>query len=202
MKAVLRSAHHYNLVSPVKQSNFHQHSQAVFRPQSNVSRVKPKPRNEQNVQHISNLSCANTGESQLVSGGTGSLKLLDRLPLVETLNATVSNPMHTSRSGAEALDWIGRLHLLVHYSTHAPRSRQSQMNETGKMIEPAYVFSVANQPAGRLIELPGVCPSHIAINLETSVAASNNTIITPERNTMPVRITSYHEGQQQSSASC
>ena len=37
--------------------------------------------------------------------------------------------------------------------------------------------------------------------METSVAASNNTIITPERNTIPVRITSYHEGQQ-SSASC
>jgi hypothetical protein len=52
-------AHHYNLVSPAKQSNFHQHSQAVFRPQPNVSRVKPKPINEENVQHISNLSCAN-----------------------------------------------------------------------------------------------------------------------------------------------
>ena len=37
--------------------------------------------------------------------------------------------------------------------------------------------------------------------METSVAASNNNIITPERNTIPVRITSYHEGQQ-SSASC
>ncbi|CAB4011106.1 Hypothetical predicted protein, partial [Paramuricea clavata] len=81
-------AHHYNLVSPVKQSNSHQHSQAVFRPQSNVSCVKPKPRNKQNVQHISNLSCANTGESQPAPSGTGSLKWLARLPLVETLNAT------------------------------------------------------------------------------------------------------------------
>ena len=140
-------AHHYNLVSPAKQSNFHQHSQAIFRPQPNVSRVKPKPINEENVQHISNLSCANTGESQLVSSGTGSLKWLDRLPLVETLNATVSNPMHASQSGAKPLDWIGRLPLLVKYSTHAPRSRLTQRNETGKMNRHTFFRSRISQQA-------------------------------------------------------
>jgi hypothetical protein len=109
--------------------------------------VKPKPINEENVQHISNLSCANTGESQLVSSGTGSLKWLDRLPLVETLNATVSNPMHASQSGDEPLDWIGRLPLLVNYSTHAPRSRLTQRNETGKMNRHTFFRSRISQQA-------------------------------------------------------
>jgi hypothetical protein len=85
--------------------------------------------------------------SQLVSSGTGSLKWLDRLPLVETLNATVSNPMHASQSGAEPLDWIGRLPLLVNYSTHAPRSRQTQRNETGKMNRHTFFRSRISQQA-------------------------------------------------------
>jgi hypothetical protein len=85
--------------------------------------------------------------SQLVSSGTGSLKWLDRLPLVETLNATVSNPMHASQSGAEPLDWIGRLPLLVNYSTHAPRSRLTQRNETGKMNRHTFFRSRISQQA-------------------------------------------------------
>ncbi len=36
---------HYNLGSPVKQSNFHQHSQTVPRPQPNISRVEVKTKN-------------------------------------------------------------------------------------------------------------------------------------------------------------
>ncbi len=71
----------YNLASPVKQ----QHSHTVPRPQPNTSRVKSKPKNERNVQHISNLSCTNTSERQLASSETRSLKWLDHLPLIETL---------------------------------------------------------------------------------------------------------------------
>ena len=53
----------------------------------------------------------------------------------------------TSRSGAEPLDWIGRLPLLVNYSTHAPRSRQTQRNETGKMNRHTFFRSRISQQA-------------------------------------------------------